>query len=325
MAYVELDTTLSDEQKAVVSMARKFAKEVLRPAGAALDKLAPEQVGSKDSVFWDVYRQYHELGFHKMIIPKALGGLEIDPLSWTLAVEQLAYGDAGLCESLACSIVPFLLAAAFGGPEAQQYVTQYCDDRTGRMIGCFAFTEPNHGSDWVLAAQPGMDAPQAAPTVRAVRTGSEYVITGQKSAFISNGPVATHALLILNVDSSKGMQGTGIAFLPLDLPGISRGKPLDKLGLRSYPQGALIFDEVKIPASLMIIPDPEQGFPTQQWILTPAGELLSAVNTGLAQAALDEALTYAKVRIQGRKPIVEHKSIQLKLFRMITRVESARA
>ncbi len=313
MGYLELDSTLNDEQKAIVTMANKFAMEVLRPAGIALDKLAPGEVAQKDSVLWDVYKKYHELGFQRMIIPKALGGLEIDPLSWTLTVEQLAYGDAGLCESLACSIVPFLLTAAFGGAATQDYVREYCSDVTGKIVGCFAFTEPDHGSDWVLAGQPGMDGPKAAPTVRAVRRGTEYVISGQKSAFISNGPIATHALLILNVDTSKGMQGTGIAFLPLDLPGISRGKPLDKLGLRSYPQGAIIFDEVKIPEHMMIIPDPEQGFGTQQWILTPAGELLSAVNTGLAQAALDEALAYAKVRVQGGKPIIEHQSIKLKI------------
>jgi alkylation response protein AidB-like acyl-CoA dehydrogenase len=325
MGYLELDGTLNEEQKAMVAMAKKFAMEVLRPAGIALDKVGPEDVACKESVLWDVYGKYHELGFHRLIIPKALGGLEIDPLTWTLIVEQLGYGDAGLCESLACSIVPFLLTAAFGGASTQGYVREYCNDVTGKIVGCFAFTEPDHGSDWVLAGQPRMDGPKTCPTVRAVRRGADYVITGQKSAFISNGPIATHVLLILNVDTSRGMQGTGIAFLPLDLPGISRGKPLDKLGLRSYPQGAIIFDEVKIPEHMMIIPDPEQGFRTQQWILTPAGELLSAMNTGLAQAALDEAIAYAKIRIQGGKPIIEHQSIKLKLFNMFSMVESARA
>lgn len=325
MGHLELEIALNDEQKAMVATARKFAMEVLRPAGIALDKLGPEEVVRNDSVLWGVYKKYHELGFHKLIIPKALGGLEIDPLSWTLTIEQLAYGDAGLCESLACSIVPFLLSAAFGGPGLQNYVRDYCNDKTGKMVGCFAFTEPDHGSDWVLAAQPGMADPKFAPSVRAVRKGSEYVITGQKSAFISNGPIATHALLILNLDTSKGMRGTGIAFLPLDLPGISRGKPLDKLGLRSYPQGALIFDEVKIPENMMMIANPEDGFKTQQWILTPAGELLSSINTGLAQAAFDEALKYAKVRIQGGRPIINHQSISLKLFKMFSMIESARA
>jgi alkylation response protein AidB-like acyl-CoA dehydrogenase len=165
-----------------------------------------------------------------------LGGLEIDPLTWNLIIERLGYGDAGLCESLACSLVPFLLAAVFGTPEMHELVRKYCDDPEGKMIGSFAFSEPDHGSDWVLAAQADFDDPAIVPSVRAVKEGDEYIIKGQKSAFISNGPIATHALLILCVDPSKGMRGTGIALLPLDLPGISRGKPLDKLGLRSYPR-----------------------------------------------------------------------------------------
>jgi alkylation response protein AidB-like acyl-CoA dehydrogenase len=325
MGYLELETQLNDEQKDMVATARKFALEVMRPAGLELDRLAPEDVGRQGSVYWQVFRKYHELGFHKLIIPKALGGLEIDPLSWTLIVEQLGYGDAGLGESLACSIVPFLLAAVFGGPETHEWVKEYCDDRQGQMIGCFAFTEPEHGSDWVLAAQPGMGDPKFTPSVKAVRRGAEYILNGQKSAFISNGPVASHVLLILNVDASQGLRGTGIAFLPLDLPGISRGKAIDKLGLRSYTQGELVFDEVRIPEKLMIVADPEKGFQIQQWLLTPACEGLSFLNTGLAQAALDEALAYARVRVQGGKPIIEHQSIRLKLFQMFSKVESARA
>lgn len=325
MKHLGLTVELNDEQKALVETAGRFAREVLRPAGIELDKQRPEETIQADSLLWDVYKQYHELGFHRLIMPKALGGLEVDPLSWTLIVEQLAYGDAGLCESLACSLVPFLLTAAFGGPENHDRVREYCDDKSGKIIGCFAFTEPDHGSDWVLAGQPGMEHSTRAPSVRAVRKGTEYVINGQKSAFISNGPIASHALLILNLDTSKGMRGTGMAFLPLDLPGVSRGNPLDKLGLRCYPQGAIIFDDVKIPEHMMIIAEPEAGFQTQQWILTPAGELLSSISTGLAQAAFDEALAYAKVRIQGGQPIIEHQSIRLKLFNMFSMIESARA
>ena len=326
MEQFELEVTLTDEQRAVVATARKFALEVLRPAGIALDKLSPEEVARKDSLLWDVYKKYHELGFHKLLLPKTLGGLEIDPLTWILVVEQLGYGDAGLCESLVCSLVPFLLTAIHGGPEMHHWVQEYCDDTEARMVGCWAFTEPDHGSDWVLAGEPGFDNSKFAPSVRAIRNGEEYIINGRKSDFISNGPIATHAAIMLNLDRSRGMRGTGIAFLPLDLPGVSRGKPLSKLGLRSYPQGAIAFDGVRIPVHMMIIADPAVGFGTQQWLLlTPAGELLSCINTGLAQAAFDEALKYAKVRIQGGKPIVEHQSIKLKLFRMLTGIESARS
>jgi alkylation response protein AidB-like acyl-CoA dehydrogenase len=325
MGCLELKAVLNHEQNAMVETAKKFANEVMRPAGIELDKMDSEGIVEKSSVLWSVYRKYHELGFHKLIIPKALGGLEIDSLTWTLIVEQLGYGDAGLCESLACSLVPFLFGANFGGPQAQDLVRAYCDDTEGRMVGSFAFAEPDHGSDWVLAAQEGFDNPECAPSVRAVQKGNEFVINGQKADFISNGPIATHALLFLCLDPQKGMQGTGIALLPLDLPGISRGKSLEKLGLRTYPQGALIFEDVTIPKEMMLFSDPDEGFKTQQWFFTPANGLLSSISVGLAQAAFDEALKYAKVRIQGGKPIIEHQSIALKLFNMFTQIETARA
>ena len=323
---LELGVTLNDEQKAMFETAKRFAAEVLRPAGIELDKLATGDVIKKDAILRDVYKKFCELGFHRLAIPKELGGIEVDPLLLSLIVELWGYGDAGIGVSFLCSIATFILVAVFGGPEAHKLVREYCDDTEGRIIGCFAATEPDHGSDWVLAGQQGFADPKFTPSVKAVRQGTEYIISGQKSAFISNGPIATHAIVFLNLDPAKGMQGTGMAFLPLDLPGISRGEPFDKLGLRSYPQGAIIFDEVRIPESMMFIPDPEAGFKTEQWwFLNMCGGLLSSINVGLAQAAFDEALKYAKVRIQGGKPIFEHQNIQLKLIRMFTMIESAKA
>jgi alkylation response protein AidB-like acyl-CoA dehydrogenase len=326
MGTLELDVpALAADEEAMLASARKFALEVLRPAGIALDRLPPEDVAKQGSILWEVYRKYQEHGFHRLAIPKDLGGVETSPLLLNQIVEQLGYGDAGLCESLLCSIASFLFAAMYGGPTAHDLVRTYCNDTSGRMIGCFAFTEPDHGSDWVLASGPGADDPRRGPSVKAVRKGTTFVIQGQKSAFISNGPVASHAFLFLGLEPSRGMRGLGAAFLPLDLPGISRGKPLDKLGLRSYPQGALVFDDVEIPESMMVLQDPEASLQALRLFFTLGGEVLSALNVGLAQAALDQASRYAKARTQGGKPIFEHQSVALRLFKMFTMVESARA
>jgi alkylation response protein AidB-like acyl-CoA dehydrogenase len=120
------------------------------------------------------------------------------------------------------------------------------------------------------------------------------------------------------------MKGTGIAFMPLDLPGISRGRPLDKIGLRSYSQGEIIFEEVRIPEWMMLVPDPELASNISQVLFAAANGGLSLIFSGLAQAAFEEALKYAKARIQGGRPIVEHQSINLRLFDMFTMVESSR-
>lgn len=328
MAYLELDISISDEAKAMQETARKFALEVMRPIGIELDMLSePADVISKGSALWDFFRQHRELGFHKMAIPKALGGMseDIDLMSGTLVSETMGYGDGGLAISVGASSMPFVFAARSPEPELQQLARDYAEDTEANMIGCWAVTEPDHGTDWIHATQQGMDDPKCGPSLRAVLKGDEYIINGQKAAWVSNGTIASHALLHVGLDPSKGMQGTGIAVIPLDLPGISRGKPLNKIGQRTLNQGELFFEDVKLAKKYMLVPDPAMGAPTMDMILTAANTGMGILWAGMAQAPYDEALSYAKERIQGGVPIFEHQNIKLKLFKMFSLVESARA
>ncbi|MBI5115798.1 acyl-CoA/acyl-ACP dehydrogenase [Candidatus Poribacteria bacterium] len=318
---------ISEEHRAAAETAHRFAMEVMRPAGVALDKVSdPRDVIGRDSALWKVYKKHRELGFHKSAIPKSMGGMQedIDALTGILVQEQLGYGDAGLALSFGVSMMPFIIASIFAKPEIEPAVREYCEDTEGKMVGCWAFTEPDHGSDWILGAEPEFDRQQYAPSVRAIRNGGDFVIQGQKSSFISNGTIATHGAIHVGLDSSRGMKGAGIAFMPLDLPGISRGKPMDKLGLRSYSQGEIIFEDVRIPEWMMVIPDPELALNISQMLFAAANGSLSLTFVGLAQAAFDEALKYAKSRIQGGRPLIEHQSVKLKLFNMFTMVECAR-
>ena len=139
---------------------------------------------------------------------------------------------------------------------------------------------------------------------------------------ISNGTIATHGAVYASLDASRGMRGTGVAFMPLDLPGISRGKPLDKLGLRSFSQGAIIFEDVRIPEWMMILAHPELVLTISKILFVAANGGLSLTFAGVARPALDEALRYAKSRVQGGRPLLEHPSAKTRLFDMFTRVES---
>jgi alkylation response protein AidB-like acyl-CoA dehydrogenase len=160
--------------------------------------------------------------------------------------------------------------------------------------------------------------------------GNEYVINGQKSAWVSNGTIATHSVLHVGLDPSRGMEGQGIAICPLDLPGITKGKPLDKIGQRPLNQGEIFFDDVHLPKEYMIVtPQPpsaeaEEGGGLFGGAGTPMGSM-AVMFGGLAKAAFDEALKYALERVQGGIPIFEHKNIKLKLFEMFMMVESARS
>ena len=324
MTYRDIDMNVSNETQAMLNEVKKFSMEVMRPVGIRLDKFAnPEEVIASGSALWDVFKGFRELGLHTMEIPKACGGMaeENDPMNMVLIAEQLGYADAGLAISLGVSCMPFNTAAMFPTPVMQQLARDFCEDREGKMIGCWAITEPEHGTDWSI----GGNNPKCGPSVKAVLKGDEYVINGEKSAWVSNGTIATHALLHVGLDPLRGMQGQGLAIIPLDLPGISRGKPLDKMGQRPLNQGAIMFEDVLIPKEYMVIPYPDL-------INALGGQGLARVNggmaivfAGLAGAAFDEAFTYAKQRIQGGVPICEHPTIKLKLMKMFTLVEAARA
>lgn len=323
MSIRDVDLNLTEEQITLRDTIRRFGAEVLRPAGEALDKMAdPADVIAKGSPLWDVMKHYRELGFHKRVIPPSMGGMagELDPMSGILVGEEMGYADSGLSISLGCAGMPFGYAAMAPSPKLQQLAKDFVDDTECEMVGCWAITEPDHGGDWSL----GGDKPECGPSLRGVLKGDEYIVNGQKSAWVSNGTIATHAVLHVGLDPSKGMRGQGLAIIPLDLPGISKGKPLDKIGQRPLNQGEIFFEDVQVPKDYFLM-TPDMG-------IEGMGEAgLAAVNggmaitfSGLAKAAYDEAFKYANERIQGGVPIIEHQNIKLKLFKMFTMVEAAR-
>jgi len=327
MPYRDLDLNLSKEVLAMQKEVRNFARTVMRPAGIELDKLAdPAGVIAEGSVLWDVFKAHRELDLHMLQMPKAFGGMaeDLEPMAGYLIGEEMGYGDAGLTISLGVSNMPFGFAALFQHvPELKQMAHDYCEDKEGKMIGCWAITEPDHGGDWSL----GGDDPRCGPSVTGVLKGDEYIVNGEKSAWVSNGTIATHAVLHVGLVPEKGMAGSGLAIIPLDLPGISRDKPLDKMGQRPLNQGSIVFKDARIPKQYMVIGEeaievmPQMG----EAILAGANGGMSIVFAGLAKAAFDEAFRYSQERIQGGVPIFEHQNIKLKLFKMFTMVEAARA
>jgi len=324
MTIRDIDLNISKETKSMLREVEKFSMEVMRPAGIELDRMSdPADVIKKESVLWDVIKRFREMDLHLLQIPNRLGGMadELDPMAAIRITEQLGYADAGLTISMGVSSMPFNMAAMFPMPEMQQLAKDFCADKSGEMIGCWAITEPDHGSDWSL----GGNKPKCGPSVTAVLKGEEYIVNGEKSEWVSNGTIATHAMLHVGLYPERGMDGQGLAIIPLDLPGISRGKPLDKMGQRSLNQGAIIFQDARIPKKYMVVPNPD-------FLKATAGRGLATVNggmaivfAGLAKAAYDEAYRYTRKRIQGGVPIFAHKNIKVKLMQMFTRVEAARA
>jgi len=324
--FLDLNPNLTSEQVALKEQMHKFAAEVMRPAADKLDKMAdPADVIAEDSVLWDAIRQSRELGYHTRALPEELGGLALGPVEQNIIGEEMGWGSAGLSVCMGAATMPYAFAAMFGTPELiEEHVIPFRDDTKGEYIGCWAITEPEHGGGdqlYIGAKREGI--PLLRHGTRAKLDGDEWVINGQKSAWVSNGTIATHALLHASIDGTDDERDAGMFFIPLDKEGITRGKPLDKIGQRDLNQGEVYYDNVRIPADYILV-RPEMYEPVTDIILAGANGGMSTTFTGVARSAFEEALDYCKVRVAGGKIISQHQLVQKRLFDMFTRVESAR-
>ncbi|MBW2448354.1 MAG: acyl-CoA/acyl-ACP dehydrogenase, partial [Deltaproteobacteria bacterium] len=249
MTFLDIEVDLSDEAQTIRDTVHKFAEEVMRPAGEALDKLQdPADVSAEGSILWDVYEKYHQIGIDDMEADG--GGLEPTEAAKLRAIinEELGWGDSGIAVSFGAAGMHRIFANMSGQPAL---IERFCNEGA-KEIGCWAITEPDHGSDSLGFNQPHFSDPGVRANCIAHRDGNEFVIRGQKAAWVSNGSIADVATLFCTIDGDQGFKGGGVALVPLDLPGVSRGKPLDKLGQRSLNQGELFFDDVRIPAEYMV-------------------------------------------------------------------------
>jgi alkylation response protein AidB-like acyl-CoA dehydrogenase len=323
--YREVDLTLTPEHEGLKHAVHTFAREVLRPAAAALDRLGdPAEVTDRQSLLWTTLRAAYEARFHTALIPSQLGGLGLSGLGMHIALEELGWGSADFAVGLALAGFPFATVAGTGDSAMiEEFVKPFVADSSARMVGCWAITEPDHGSNHFMASTPQFYDPAISGQVVARATTDGYVVSGTKAPWVSNGTIATHALVHLGVAPERGMAGNGVAFVPLDLPGVSKDAPLDKMGQRALNQGSILFNEVHIPKQYLLVgPDHYETVLRQTLVLTNAA--MGAVFTGVARAAYEEALAHCKTRIQGGKPLAEHQLVQKHLFDMFTKVETSR-
>ncbi len=319
MTITDIDVGLTDEERDIRDVTHKFAEEVVRPAGIELDRLAdPADVVAADSVLWNVFEKHRQLGLSEF------EGDGVDPIVAAriryLVNEEIGWGDSGISVSLGVAGFPGMFAKLAGRPEL---VERFAAPGS-KEIGCWAVTEPDHGSDSLAFDQPHFDDPKIRPNCIATLDGDQYVIRGQKAAWVSNGTIATVATLFCTIDPSQGFKGGGVALVPLDLPGVSRGKPLDKLGQRALNQGEIFFDDVRIPADYMVV-GTEAYSAIVEMVLATANAYMGTTFVGVARAAFEHALAYSRERVQGGAPIFQHQNVKAKLFRMFSQVEAARS
>jgi len=319
MSSIDLESVLSEEERAIQERVHKFAEEVMRPAGIALDALNdPEEVIADGSILWDVYKKHDELGLEAIADPES----GFTPLQQArlraIISEEMGWGDSGLAISFGVDSFPSILAQMSGKPELMERYGQ-----PGKR-GCWAITEPDHGGDMIRCATDPEAGDFGKPNCIAKKDGDDFVVTGQKAAWVSNGTIAEVAALFCAVDMGQGIVGVGGFLTSLDDPTVSRGKPLDKIGQRALNQGEIFFDGLRIPAVNLVVP-PEMFTVFGDVGLSQANAGMGSTFVGVAQAALDLALAYAKERVQGGVPIFQHQSVKARLFKMFRDVEAARS
>ncbi len=317
-----IDFSPTREQSEIQALARRFAREVLRPAEIALDKLVDPDEVFKSATFKDVVAQAFELGFGKMGIREEFGGMGLDPLTTALVWEELAVGGIGITATLlAAPVAPLFISllAPDRKDMIERFVRPYCEDNRGLNITAWGSSEGNIGSD-------GSNYHDSAVHhgTRAIKDGSDWLIDGEKSSFVSNGGIADLFLVFACVDPAKGIPGSGVFLVPLD-ERVERGKALDKLGMRALNQAAVAFDKARIGADYMLMP-PSDNYPMIHNAIKTVGNIgVGYLAVGLMRAAYEEALAYAKERVQFGKPIVQHQATGFRLFECFQAIEAARA
>jgi alkylation response protein AidB-like acyl-CoA dehydrogenase len=319
--YIELPLSglegpLTEMEQTVQTMAHRFAEDILRPAGKEIDAMDAQEAIAEESVLWDVLEQSKELGLTVSAMadlePAAAARLSL------IAGEELAWGDVGLASTILIDHFPPVFSTLAG----REDLVSYCE----QFRGCWGVTEPDHGTD-MLDPQGDMvavDGEHGTPNCVARIEGDRVIINGQKSAWVSGAMTAELCVLYCYAEMNGGTQPGITVLVPLDLPGVSRGRPLEKLGARGLNQGELYFDNVEVPINNLLA-GPDTYNDLVHRTLTDANVGVANSALGIARAAYEHALAYAHERKAGGQKIIKHQNVQYRLFHMFRKVEAARA
>jgi len=292
---------LDEQQTMIRDMARKFARERLAPNAARWDREAHFPA--------DELREMGRLGLMGMTVPPEWGGAGADAVSLALALEEIAAGDAATSTIMSGhNSVGCMPVARFGTPEQKERFLRPMAE--GRMLSAFALTEAHGGSD------------AGALSTSARRDGDHYVLNGAKQ-FITTGKNADVALVFARTAPGQGTRGISAFIVPTDSPGYQVARVESKLGQRASDTCQIVLENVAVPSSNRLGEEGE-GYRIALSNLQGGRIGIAAQAVGIARAACEVALAYARERVVFGKPIIEHQAVGFRLAAMLTRVETAR-
>lgn len=296
-----IDFSLSEEQEMFRRAVEQFAKREVAPLADECDRTGcyPRQL----------LRRLGELGYLGVSFPVEFGGGGGDAISLAILAEALAKASAGIALGVYVHVALALSAVAAFGTEGQRrsYLTP---GLRGERIGAWAFAEADAGSD------PG------AIRTRAVRDGDGFVVNGAKM-FITNGTFADFFVTTVSTDPSRGMKGLSLFLVDRESPGFKVARRIEMLGVRAAETAELVFENCRVPRAALL-GEENLGFAAAMRTLTLGRIMAAAFAVGLATAAFDRALAYAKERRAFGKPIGSFQGLAWTLADMATAIEAAR-
>jgi len=292
---------LTDEQLMIQTMAREFSRDVVAPTAAERDRTCEFPAEN--------LKKMAELGFMGMMVPFEYKGSGADTVSYVLALSEIAYSCAStaVVMSVHNSIVCESIYRLGTEDQKERYLKQLA---AGDIIGAFAMTEPHAGSDPVRQS------------TTAIRDGDYYILNGTKR-FITTGKNAGLTIVTAVTDKTKRHKGISAFLVKKDTPGFSAGNLEDKMGLRASDTTDLIFDDCRIPAE-DLLGEEGDGFKIAMQALDGGRIGIAAQSVGVAQAALDAAVDYAKIREQFGQPISKFQGLRWMIADMAVEIEAAR-
>jgi butyryl-CoA dehydrogenase len=296
-----MEFALNKEQEMVKKMARQFAEKEIAPIAADIDEKAEFPT--------ETIRKMGELGFMGMTVPKEWGGAGMDDLSYAIAVEEISRVCAshGVTMSVCNSLVCWPLMKYGTDAQKEKFLRPVA---SGKTLGCFALTEPNAGTD------------AGSQTTLAIKKGDDYVINGSK-VFITNASKSDVTILFAMTDKSKGTKGITAFVVDSNTPGYSIGSVENKMGIRASIQTEIVFQDMVVSKD-NILGQEGKGFGVAMATLDGGRIGIAAQALGIAQAAFEESVKYAKQREQFGKPISSFQAIQWFISDMATEIDAAR-
>ncbi len=292
---------LSEEHQMIRDALRSYAQERLAPNAARWDR---EHYFPKDEL-----KELAGLGAFGVAVPEQYGGAGLDYVSLALVLEEIAAGDGGTSTIISVNNCPVCsIAMMYANEEQKQrYLVPLAQ---GEMLGAFALTEPHTGSD------------ASALRTTAVRDGDEYVINGSKQ-FITSGKYGDVAIVMAVTDKAAGKKGISAFWVPVNTPGYIVAGIEEKMGQHSSDTAQIVFDNCRIPAE-NLIGEEGMGYKIALSGLEGGRIGIASQSVGMARAAYEAALAYAKDRESFGKPIFEHQAVQFRLAEMAMQIEAAR-